>query len=187
MGLFDTFRKKQKNERKKNISLVVSDKLPNQIYKTIENFKIIYFEDGEIEFFNKSNIDEAQKGFRYNPINNEIINDWIDDEYIIIGYDCSSGCGPDPIIVYNDKNYYPIYWLMTDGGDWNHPLKIADTFEEFVNAYKNIIKNKEKIENNSLNSKEYNELYNNIKKIINENNFDWWKNFLQNNIRNSKI
>lgn len=186
MGIFDFIKKENKEmNNNKNINLCVKDKLPDEVYDKLKTLSFINFLNGEVEFFDKSNIDEAQKGFRYNPINNEIINDWIDDEYIIIGYDCSSGCGPDPIIIYNDKNNYPIYWLMTDGGDWNHPLKIADTFEEFINAYNNIIRNKEKIENNSLNLKEYNELYNNIKKIINVNNFDWWNDFLQKNIFNN--
>lgn len=36
------------------------------------------------------------------------------DEYVIIGYDSTSGCGDDSYILKTDGLNLPVYWLITD-------------------------------------------------------------------------
>lgn len=171
MSLFDVFRRKKV---KKEISLVVSDKIPNEIYKKMKKLKDMSFKYGEIEFFSKETIDEAQAGFRFIPPTNEIINDWAGDEYVIIGYDSTAGCGPDPLIMKTDDEKYPIYWLMTDGGDWNNPEKIANSLDDYI-VIMSIIKGYEKeLEDSTLTETQYNNIINEIGKITNNRYMSFW-------------
>ena len=95
----------------------------------------IEFEYGDIDFFNEKTIDKGQEGFRYNGLTGEKIDEWVGDEYIIIGYDCTAGCGPDPYIVKSDDPNLPVYWLMTDGGDWSNPELICDVLDNNLMDY----------------------------------------------------
>ena len=160
------------------ISLVVSNMLSDEVYDAINDLEMISLNLGEIEFFSRNEIDEAQKGFRFNPNTNEIINDWIGNNYIIIGYDCTAGFGPEPLIIKIDNPDYPIYWLMTDGGDWEKPIKVADSLTIFTTAYKKLLDYKTLLESNSLTAEECNSLILEIEKIVNSSNISWWKNLV---------
>ncbi len=99
--------------------------VPNKIFdRENDNFQVglstiyLYLED---------EIDSAQKGYRYNSITNEKIEDWFGDEYVVIGND--SCCG-DPIIAKIDEENIPIYYMFHD--DWSTIEKIANSFEEFM-------------------------------------------------------
>lgn len=160
------------------ISLVVSNMLSDEVYDAINDLEMISLNLGEIEFFSRNEIDEAQKGFRFNPNTNEIINDWIGNNYIIIGYDCTAGFGPEPLIIKIDNPDYPIYWLMTEGGDWKKPIKVADSLTIFTTAYKKLLDYKTLLESNSLTAEECNSLILEIEKIVNSSNISWWKNLV---------
>ena len=160
------------------INITVSDMIPDYVYDKINKLDILELNLGEIYFFSKKNIDDAQKGFRYNAITNEIITDWIGNSYIIIGYDTTSGCGPDPLIIKISDINYPIYWLMTDGGDWSNPIKVADSLNSFIKSYNLLIEKKDVLKNNNKIDKEI--LLREVEGIINNSNIDWWKNLIMN-------
>ena len=109
---------------------VVNDKLDDNAYDLLKlpNIAFLY---GDLRFFNRDNIDKMQAGFRYNGLTGEKIQDWPGDDYVIIGYDETAGCGPDPIIVKTDEDKLPVYWLMSDGGDWSNPVFVCDSLDEF--------------------------------------------------------
>ena len=109
---------------------IVHDKLNDEAYKLLD-LPTLEFSYGNIEFFNKETIDNAQKGFRYNALTNEKIDAWVGDDYIVIGYDSVSGSGPDPYIINTADPKLPVYWLMSDGGDWSNPDLICDSLEKF--------------------------------------------------------
>ena len=124
---------------------IVSDKLSDKAYELLK-LPNIEFKYGSLLFFNKDNIDEMQAGFRYNGRTGEKIQDWTGDAYVIVGYDETAGCGPDPVIVKTDDEKLPVYWLMTDGGDWDNPTFVCDSLEEFsksinmLNEYANFFR-----------------------------------------------
>ena len=109
----------------------VKDKLTKEAYELLK-LPTIEFYYGPLEFFDENNIDENQEGFRYNANTGEIIEEWTGDEYVIVGFDYSAGCGPDPFIVKTDEKELPVFWLMTDGGDWKNPDKIANSLDDFI-------------------------------------------------------
>ena len=109
---------------------IVSDKLSDKAYDLLK-LPNIQFKYGSLRFFNKDNINEMQDGFRFNGRTGERIQDWPGDNYVIIGYDETAGCGPEPYIVKTDEEKLPVYWLMTDGGDWSKPTFVCDSLEEF--------------------------------------------------------
>ena len=109
---------------------VVNSMLDDEAYKLLK-LPTIEFTYGEIEFFDKKTIDDAQAGFRYNALTGEKIEEWTGDEYVIVGYDATAGCGPDPYIVKTSDSKLPVYWLMADGGDWSNPDLICDSLDNF--------------------------------------------------------
>lgn len=156
----------------------VKDKLNEKAYELI-NLPYIEFGYGDIDFFDKSTIDSGQAGFRYNSLTNETINEWVGDDYVIIGYDSVAGCGPDPYIVKTSDPKLPVYWLMTDGGDWANPDFVCDNLETF-NKIINMLKTYENYFSHcELNEKIKQEIINKIcdiegKKLIS----DYWDHLL---------
>lgn len=49
-----------------------------------------------------------------------------------IGYDSIAGFGPNPYIIKLDEDNLLLYWLVTDGGDWKNPNKIANSLDDFI-------------------------------------------------------
>ena len=143
--------------------------LSEDIYNKIENIRIEW--DSEIIFFDKENIDSGQSGFRYAGFSDEIIEEWPGNEYVIIGYDPTAGCGPDPYIIKTDEKELPIYWLMTDAGDWKNPDKIANSLDDFINIIECINKNLNQISKELILEK--------ITRINLNKNMEYWKYLLE--------
>lgn len=160
------------------MDLIVNNKLTDDIYEKLKELDNLYFYLGDITYFSKSNIDEAQKGFRYVPFDNTIIDEWVGNEYVIIGYDTTGGCGPDPIIMKVDEKNLPIYYLMTDGGDWKNPTKIANNFDDYIKIINCISEFSDFLENSTLSEENYNLLIAKISRINSNENIDYWKNLL---------
>lgn len=117
----------------------------------------------EIYLYDKDEIEEAQAGYRYNGLTGEVIEDWIGDEYIVIGND--SCCG-DPIIVKVDEEELPIYNMFHD--DWDSLQKISNSFEEFLDVLK-------LIDNIDLRDREScKRLLENIRKKVKLESYDYW-------------
>ena len=168
--------RKNKNQRKP-ISKIVKDMLTEDTYNKL---KKLYIGELDITFFEKENIDASQYGFRYNDLLDEMINEWPGNEYVIIGYDSTAGCGPDTYIMKTDEKELPIYWLMTAGGDWKNPNKIANSFNDFVKIIECI--------NENLNSeKELNKelILSEIAKNNSNENMEYWKNLLEHDVENN--
>lgn len=187
MGLFDFFKKTNTNEKTKEndkiaieISKSVKDMLTEDTYNKL---KKLYIGELDIIFFKRENIDAGQIGFRYTGFFNEIgeiIDEWPGNEYVIIGYDSTAGCGPDPYIMKTDEKELPIYWLMTDGGDWKNPDKIANSFNDFIKIIDCINKNL-----NSKNQLNKELILNEISKINLNENMEYWKSLLENVIESN--
>ena len=127
----------------------VKDRLDEATYELLK-LPTIDFPLGEIEFFDKDTIDEAQAGFRYNSETGEKIEEWPDDKFVIVGYDGTAGCGPDPYFVDTSNPKLPVYWFVTDGGDWANPDCICRSLEEFNKTIKVINDYSDTISNNEL-------------------------------------
>ena len=133
-------------------------------------FWILPIGELDIIFFEKENIDAGQHGFRYDDLHDEVINEWIGNEYVIIGYDSTAGCGPEPYIMKTDEKELPIYWLMTDGSNWKNPNKIANSFNDFTKIIECINKN---LDSNNNPNKEL--ILKEIAKINLNNNMKYWE------------
>lgn len=187
MGLFDFFKKTNTNEKTKE-----NDKIAIEIAKSVKDMltedtynklKKLYIGELDIIFFERENIDAGQIGFRYTGFFNEIeeiIDEWPGNEYVIIGYDSIAGCGPDPYIMKTDEKELPIYWLMTDGGDWKNPDKIANSFNDFIKIIDCINENL-----NSKNQLNKELILNEISKINLNENMEYWKSLLENDIESN--
>ncbi|MBP5684612.1 MAG: hypothetical protein J6X02_05095 [Bacilli bacterium] len=156
----------------------VSDKLSDEAYKLLE-LPMILFPYGEIQFFNKDEIDEMQKGYRTNPHTGEMYEEWAGDEYVLIGYDATAGVGVDQYIIKTDDLKLPIYWLMTDGGDWKHPVLICDSLDKFSNIIKLLSKYQDDLYDGTLTNEQKNDIYNKICEIVGtNNNTKYWNDLL---------
>jgi len=164
------------------MDLIVNNKLSNEVYDKLNNLEELYFQYGDIIFFSKTNIDDAQKGFRYVPSDNSIIDEWAGNEYVIVGYDSTAGFGPEPIIMKVDEQNLPMYHLMTDGGDWKNPDKIANSFDDYIKIMNCISEFSEYFEYSTLSEENYNLLINKISQINSNENMDYWKILLQSTI-----
>lgn len=167
----------QQKNRERKIQKSVKDMLSEDTYNKL---KKLYIGELDIIFFERENIDAGQIGFRYTGCFNEIgeiIDGWLGNEYVIIGYDSTAGCGPDPYIMKTDEKELPIYWLMTDGGDWNNPDKIANSFNDFIKIIACINENL-----NSENEPNKELILSEIRKINSNENMEYWENLLENNI-----
>lgn len=153
-------------KQKKIISKSVKNMLTEEIYNKLKKLHI-----GELDiiFFERENIDAGQHGFRYDNLHDKIIDEWPGNEYVIIGYDSTAGCGPDPYIMKTDEKELPIYWLNTDGGNWKNPNKIANSFNDFIKIIACINENLNL--ENELN-KEL--ILNEIAKINSNKNMEYW-------------
>ena len=160
------------------MNLTVNDKISNEIYEKLKKIENLFFEFGEITYFSKNDIDNGQKGFRYNAHDNTIIKEWAGDEYVIIGYDTTRGFGPDPIIMKVDEKDLPIYYLMTDSGDWKNPTKIADSFDDYIEIMDYISEFYDYLSDSTLSEENYDLLIDKILKINSNKNIDYWENLL---------
>lgn len=108
----------------------VKDMLDDKAYELMKMPKI-EMKYGPIEFLSMDTIDKGQEGFRFAWKTGEKNDNWIGDEYVIIGYDYSAGFGPEPFMVNTIKKELPVYWLMPDGGDWDNPTFVSSSLEKF--------------------------------------------------------
>ena len=152
----------------------VKDKLTKEAYELLK-LPTIEFYYGPLEFFNENNIDENQEGFRYNANTGEIIEEWTGNEYVIMGFDYSAGCGPDPFIVKTDEKELPVFWLMTDGGDWANPTFISSSLKNF-NKIINILSEYEDLfYHGSLSEEIADEIINRIEEVEGTDNLlEYW-------------
>ena len=117
-----------------------------------------------IHIYRKDEIEEAQAGYRYNGLTGYSIEDWIGEEYIVIGND--SCCG-DPIIVKIDEEKLPIYSMFHD--DWSSLQIIANSWEQFVNILKKLDKTDLK------NKEECKKVLEDIKQEVPNTSYDYWE------------
>ena len=159
---------------------IVSNKLS---YKAYELLKLpnIEFKFGNLYFFNKDNIDKMQEGFRFNGKTGEKIQDWPGEEYVIVGYDDTSGCGPDPFIVKVDDEKLPVYWLMTDGGDWSNPTFVCDSLEEFNKSINMLVDYVDYFRRSTLTEELKQEIIDKIGVIENKEIISWYWDYLLSN------
>ena len=152
----------------------VKDKLTKEAYELLK-LPTIEFYYGPLEFFNENNIDENQEGFRYNANTGEIIEEWTGDEYVIIGFDYSAGCGPDPFIVKTDEKELPVFWLMTDGGDWANPTFISSSLKNFNKIINILSEYKDLFYHRSLSKEIADEIINRIEEVEGTDNLlEYW-------------
>ncbi len=169
-----------KNENRK-----VSDMLSDEAYELLD-LPMIQFPYGEIQFFNKDEIDKMQNGFRCNPDTGEIYEEWAGSEYVLIGFDATAGLGVDQYILKVDDSKLPVYWLMTDGGDWKHPDLICDSLEKFSNIIKLLSNYEDEIYDSKLTNTMKEDIYNKICEIMETRNIsNYWIILLNNAINNN--
>lgn len=110
----------------------VVGRIPKRVFSEhISNIECGY---GEIELFYEDEIDQMQKGFRYDAITGELFEDWIGDEFVVIGCDTTSGAGPDALVINLNEEKLPVYSLSEI--NWNSPTKISNSFEDFISILK---------------------------------------------------
>lgn len=97
----------------------IYDVKPNGVDFTYDSFGI----------WPKQMFEEAQLGFRVDEDGNKI-EDWIGDEYYVVGDNSNS----DPIIVKVDDEKLPIYFMYHD--NWDSLEKIANSIEDFSKIVK---------------------------------------------------
>ncbi len=156
-----------------NISRYVKDKLSDSTYQKMKSLKNISFKYGRVVYFSEENIDKGQNGYRYNPVKDECIVNWPDDNFVVIGIDNSVGDGGEPIILKTDENNLPVYHF--ENLDWNQPEKIAESLDDYIRINNMIAQYSEDIEEENLSEADFNYLVNEIKKISNS---YYWVGFL---------
>lgn len=166
--------KKEVNMSK--ISEKVKDKISESTYEKLKELHDLSFMYGEVTYFGKDNIEEAQYGFRYNPKEETVIEDWTGDEYVIIGYDGSIGDGPDPIIIKTDEPELPVYYFATEYEDWKKPNLIAKSLDDYIKIMQMISEYSDDIEESTLSEEDYDDL---MKKIKPMSKNVYWENFLE--------
>ena len=109
----------------------VKDRLDKKAYELLDLPELVFFY-GSIKFARPDTIDEMQKFFRYNGVTGELEEGWKESN-IVIGHDRTAGLGPDAFILDTSDSKLPVYWLMTDGGDWENPDLVCEDLETFHN------------------------------------------------------
>lgn len=139
--------------------------IPSKIYN--RNINDIEIGLSEIHLFNKDEIEEAQVGYSVDGDGNKI-EEWIGDNYIVIGND--SCCG-DPIIIDIRDDNLSVYSMFHD--DWGSLQKIADSFEQYLDILK-------KIDDIDLSDEmEKDKLISQLKNIVPSEGFDYWESIIQ--------
>ena len=123
----------------------------------------------DILIFEKDEIEKEQIGYRYTglPGEGEPIEDWIGEDYVVIGLD--SCCG-DPIIAKVDEDELPIYFMHHD--DWSSLQLIATSFEQFINLLKKLDKT------NLANKEECEHTFEIIKRESPNISLDYWESLI---------
>ena len=155
----------------------VKNKLNDEAYELLQ-LPHVEFKYGDIIFFDDKSIDSGQAGFRYNGLTGEPISDWTGDEYVVIGYDSTAGLGPDPYIVKTDDPNLPVYWLMTDGGDWSDPDLICDSLKKFNQIFNVLGNYSEYFVNEELTSELKEQILSEIHNIENQEISNYWSELL---------
>lgn len=141
------------------------ENLPKKLFE--RDIELVNCGLSDIYFFQEDEMDEGQAGFRHDGEGNKI-EDWIGDEYVVIGID--SCCG-DPIITDITKEELPIYCMFHD--DWSTLEQIAYNFEQFLEILHMID------DANIGDEKEKEELKAKIKEIVPEEGYEYWECLLQ--------
>ena len=139
--------------------------VPNKIYNT--DINDVEIGVSKIHLYTKDEIEEAQIGYRIDNKGNEI-DEWIGDDYIIIGND--SCCG-DPIITDVSDDKLPVYSMFHD--DWETLQKITNDFEQYISILKKI--NKSDLSDET----QKNNLISDITKIVPSEGADYWSTIIQ--------
>jgi len=141
-------------------------KLPDKLFDIDTND--IEIGSSTIHLYEKDKIEKMQRGYRYNGLTGEPIEDWFGDAYVVIGVETCCG---DPIIAKIDEEDLPIYYMFHD--DWSTLQKVANSLEQFINMLK-------KINNTYLETEEeYEELINDIKKEVPNTSYDYWESIIE--------
>ncbi len=140
--------------------------LPKKIFE--RDIESVRCGTSDIYFFKESEIENSQRGYRVNGLTGEPINDWIGDNYYVIGEDSSMG---DPIITDISKEELPIYFMMHD--DWSSLEMIAYNIEQFIEILHMIDETTitDEVEKDNLIAK--------IKEIVPEEGFFYWETVIQ--------
>lgn len=99
------------------------DRIPEKVFEITP--RAVSIGCGEIYLYDKSEIADAQIGYRVYPDGRKI-DDWLGDEYFVIAND--STCG-DPIFINVAEKDYPVYYMFHD--DWDTVMKIADSLDQY--------------------------------------------------------
>ena len=117
------------NRRKTKKMFNYLEKIPKKIFEErIDRVQII---GGMISMCSEDDFNKEQEGYRYNS--SGIIEDWIGDNYYIIGRDSTLG---DPIITDINDEKLPVYSMYSD--DWGSLSQIASDYETFIKILKKI-------------------------------------------------
>ena len=138
------------------------EKLPKKLFE--RDIDSVNCGLSDIYFFDEDEIEKEQAGFRFNGLTGEPIEDWIGDNYYVIGID--SCCG-DPIITDVSKEELPIYNMFHD--DWSTLTLIDYSFEQLL-AILHMIE-----ETDIADENEKDNLVSRIKEIIPEDGYDYWE------------
>ena len=143
----------------------VKEKLKDILQRPIEANNMI----GVMSTCSLDDFDDYQEGFRFNPVSNEPIKDWIGDNYYVIGIDSTMG---DPFIIDVEKEGYPVYAMYHD--DWSSLRQISkdyDTFYKILSLLKEIHLNMRSTKEDAIKAVEQ------IKEIE-DNYIDYWETLL---------
>ena len=142
------------------------EKLPKKLFE--RDIESVNCGLSDIYFFKENSIEKEQAGYRFNGLTGEPIEEWIGDNYYVIGID--SCCG-DPIIVDVSKEELPIYYMFHD--DWSSLQLIAESFDQFLEIL-------HLIDDNDFDYEEgKDELIAKIKEICPEEGYDYWEGLIQ--------
>lgn len=153
----------------KEINLTIPDKL---LEKKLNKLQLGL---NNLIFYTKEEIKEKQIGYHYNS-DYQKIEDWIGNNYLIIGYETLLG---DLFLIDINDKQLPVYSMYYD--DWNTILKITKSIDDFRKIL-NIISNKD------LSNKEIiNNLINEIKNINQGLELNYWQDLLWNAYEDLKL
>lgn len=164
-----------------NISRYVKDKISDENYKKMENLIELETRYGFIVYASKENIDSMQEGYRYNPLTDEVFEEWPDDNYVIIGIDNTVGDGGEPILVKVDEDKLPVYYY--EDITWGYIEQIANSLDDYIKINNMIAEYSNEIENCELSENQFNDLISEISKISDSN---YWKTNLELSLESRK-